>query len=347
MYYVSSLWQRFERSDFARSIPFGNRQRPAGFSLAELPPGSLSGRVVLITGASAGLGKETAAAVAAAGAVTVLGCRNEAKGRLAEDYVRERAPDANVSTLLIDLSSRASIERAVDHFKRQHAALHVLVNNGGIPAGTGSPLRLVDGVEECFQVNHLAHFQLTLALLPLLESSARDCGEPSRVVHVSSSAHRYAPQHEKWLSVAWLNDGAAHSMVERYGMAKLAQLAFSTELDRRLRSSGSRVLSNAVHPGIVATELVTANATANFGSALGLLIRGVMTLRNQLMAYSVADGALTQLFAAASSRVTAGGGYFVPIAQPWPPAHPLASDAEFGARLWEFSLFAIDRETER
>ena len=83
------------------------------------------------------------------------------------------------------------------------------------------------------QVNHVGHFQLTLALLPLLKASA-----PARIVHVSSAAHRYAPLHQRWLSLDFLNDGGAHSMVERYGMAKLAQLAFSNELHRRLQASG-------------------------------------------------------------------------------------------------------------
>jgi NAD(P)-dependent dehydrogenase (short-subunit alcohol dehydrogenase family) len=334
---LSSWWKSFEESDFARSIPFGNRYREPGFSLDGIP--SLKGRVVLITGASAGLGRQSAAAVAVAGAITVLGCRDETRGRAAVEWVQAAAPSASVSLLQIDLSSRESVKSAAAEFMRRFSALHVLINNGGIPAGTANPLHLADGVEECFQVNHLGHFQLTLALLPLLKASA-----PSRIVHVSSSAHRYALLHPRWLSLDVINDGSAHSMVERYGMAKLAQLSFSTELHRRLQASGdTQVLSNAIHPGIVATELVTSNAQRNFGWALGGVIQAVMGLRNRLMAYDVVDGALTQLFAATSPSVQTGGGYYVPIAQPWRTAHPLADDETFARQLWDFSEVTLAR----
>ncbi|KAL1528035.1 hypothetical protein AB1Y20_009404 [Prymnesium parvum] len=334
-------WDAFEQSDFARSIPLGNRYRERGFSLAELNDGCLSGKVVLITGATAGIGRETARVVAAAGAITVLGCRNEAKGKAVLEELTASSPGADVSLLPLDLASRASIDAAAAQFKARHTALHVLINNGGIPA-SASPLRLADGVEECFQVNHMGHFQLTLALLPLIKASS-----PSRIVHVSSSAHRYAPLHERWLSLSFLNDDSSHSMVERYGMAKLAQLSFSNELHRRLQASGcTQVLSNAVHPGIVATGLVTDNARNNFGPVLGFLIEVVMGLRNKVMAYDVTDGALTQLYAAASHNLTTGGGYYVPIAQPWRIAHPLGDDEAFGKALWTFSEELLARSDD-
>lgn len=149
---MASLWASFEQSDLARSIPLGNRSRPPGFSLAELPPRSLEGRVVLITGATAGIGAECARAVAAAGARTVIGCRDERKGELLRSEILQAQPGATVSTLLLDLRSRASIERAICAMKARHSALHILMNNGGIPA-SAAPLRLADGLEECFQAN--------------------------------------------------------------------------------------------------------------------------------------------------------------------------------------------------
>ena len=155
----SAWWRSFEESDFARSIPLGNRYRPAGFSLDSLPAGSLAGRVVLITGASAGIGRRMAAIVAAAGATTVLGCRSESKGQAAIEEILSATPGASVAMLKMDLGSRQSIARAAAEFAERYKALHVLVNNGGIPAGS-SPLRLADGVEECFQAR--AHRSTTL-----------------------------------------------------------------------------------------------------------------------------------------------------------------------------------------
>jgi hypothetical protein len=126
--------------------------------------------------------------------------------------------------------------------------------------------------------------------------------------------------------------------------SQLAQLAFSNELNRRLMASGdTMVLSNAIHPGIVATELVTGNAQANFGWLLGGVIAAVMGLRNKIMAYGVTDGALTQLFAASSPSLTTGGGYYVPIAQPWRVSHPLGEDEPFGCALWSFSEEMLSR----
>lgn len=147
-----SWWSLIEESDFARSIPLGNLYRPAGFSLAELPAGSMAGRVVLITGASSGLGRQTASVVAAAGATTVLGCRDETKGLETVRWIQEAVPTARVSVLRMDLASRRSVADAAAEFLRSFPALHVLINNAGIPAGTGNPLRTADGVEECFQV---------------------------------------------------------------------------------------------------------------------------------------------------------------------------------------------------
>ena len=136
------------------------------------------------------------------------------------------------------------------------------------------------------------------------------------------------------LALLWL----AAPIVRTLSPSQLAQLAFSNELHRRLMASGdTTVLSNAIHPGIVATELVTGNAQANFGWLLGGLIAAVMGLRNKFMAYGVTDGALTQLFAASSPSLTTGGGYYVPIAQPWRVSHPLGEDETFGRALWSFS----------
>lgn len=147
---MASWWRACEESDFARSIPLGNRYRPAGFSLAEVLPGSLVGRVVFITGATAGIGREMAKAVAAAGATTVIGCRDEAKGNATVEEIVRLTPGARVSTISLDLTSRLSITRAATQFSERHTALHVLINNGGIPASS-TPLRMADGVEECFQ----------------------------------------------------------------------------------------------------------------------------------------------------------------------------------------------------
>lgn len=306
------------------------------FSYDEMSKVNLSGRVALVTGGSAGLGRQTAASLGRAGALTVLGCRDEAKGQRVCAELRVGAPGARFEVLPLNLCDRVAVRAAAREFSQRYGRLHILVCNAGVPAGR-SPVTLVQGVEECFAVNHLAHFALVLELLPLLKASG-SVEAPSRIVHVSSKALRFAPTHTGWLSLDFLNNGGQSSMMQRYAMAKLAQLAFSNELDRRLRAEAAPVLSNAIHPGVVATGFVTDNARRSFGPLLGALVGCFVWLRNLVAALSVEDGALTQLYAAASPAVRSGGQYFVPVAQVVRAPHPLATDPAFGAALWDLSV---------
>ena len=341
---TSSLWELvrpLEESDAARNIPLGNTWREPRFALEQMP--DLSGKVALVTGASSGIGLAASTELARAGAHVLLGCRNATRGEAAAVTIHAAAPAARVDVLTLDLASSISVAAAAAEVAARHSSLDVLINNGGVPAGGGSPLRrTLDGVEECWAVNHLGHFQLTTLLLPLLSAAPS-----ARIVHVASSAHRFAPKHAEWLSLDWLANGAKSSMIERYAIAKLSQIAFSNELHRRLSADGkSHVHSNSVHPGIVATDFVGANAARNFGSVVGPLVAAAAGLRNRLLAYSVADGALGVLHAAASPMVTSGGGYFVPIGQPWRTAHSLLGTDGFGAELWKFSEAALRADAE-
>ena len=152
--------------------------------------------------------------------------------------------------------------RAAQTLERELSGLDLLVNNAGVAAQF--PLRLTaDGVEQTFQANFLGHFALTTRLLPLLERAAVARGAPSRVVHLTSGAHRGAPAAGVPLSLAGVNDGGIGAYT-RYGMAKLASLAFSAELSRR--HAATALVSAAVHPGVVATELLRVD---NFAAMLG------------------------------------------------------------------------------
>lgn len=332
-------------ADAARSFPLGNLWRRPHFSLELVP--DLSGRVALVTGGTSGLGLATAEALAAAGCRVFIGCRDPARGRQVADEISARRA-GSVEPLFIQLGDPRSISAAVDELHARTDKLHILVNNGGVTAAPSSSLRTsASGVEECFQVNHLGHFELTLRLLQTLIASAEP-GAPARVVHLSSSAHRYAPTHGAWLDLEYLNGGSESSMVQRYGMAKLAQLVFSNELHRRLvlrqgPSGELPVLSNAVHPGVVATPLVTGSAIANFGRWFGAILWLLASVRNALFAYDVSTGALTQIYAAVAAELRTGGGYFVPVAQPCRSAHPLAQDEGFGRQLWDFSAAILRR----
>ena len=201
----------------------------------------LAGRICLVTGASNGLGEATALALAALGARVILICRDAARGARALEDVKRRTGNGGVELVLADLGSLASIERAAHLVAARHRRLDVLVNNAGLV--TLRRTLTADGFEATFGVNHLGSFALTNRLLPLLRA-----GAPSRVVNVSSDAHRGVV-----LDFDDLQGERHYSFWTAYRRSKLANILFTAELARRL--SGSGVTANALHPGAVRTGL--------------------------------------------------------------------------------------------
>mmetsp|Transcript_23438 Transcript_23438/g.36811 ORF Transcript_23438/g.36811 Transcript_23438/m.36811 type:complete len:554 (-) Transcript_23438:330-1991(-) len=322
-----------ENSDSARSLPLGNLLRRPRFSIYELP--NLSGKTILITGPTSGLGKETALRLANAGAKVILTYRSLEKSEGVVSMLKAiEAPNPGVFRM--DLSSLESVYTCALAIRKEYQRLDVLILNAG-RSSAYPPKVSKDGIETTFQENYLGHYLLTRMLLPLLQKSPG-----SRIVTVSSSAHRMAPDCGIWLDLDKHNDFTKYSMIERYGMSKLAGLVFARELDRRLMNSP--ILSNACHPGIVSTN-ITQGVEKAAPPAVRSIVRGLISLRNRLFAYDVKTGALTILYLAAGSDVYRNnirGQYFVPIASPWHVSHVKVDDAVFGAQLWEFSQKLIE-----
>ncbi len=204
---------------------------------------NLSGRTVLVTGASSGIGLAVARQLAAAGARTILACRSDERAAAALALIRAAQPRARVEYVRLDLANLESVEEAAAEIADRAGELDVLVNNAGVM--TPPPGHTVDGFEVQIGTNHLGHFALTGHLLPLLLTAERP-----RVVTVSSVAHRAAvradltdfkilPKGSNWLG---------------YGRSKLANLLFAFELDRR---ADGRLASLAAHPGVTRSELTT------------------------------------------------------------------------------------------
>jgi NAD(P)-dependent dehydrogenase (short-subunit alcohol dehydrogenase family) len=203
----------------------------------------LRGTWALVTGASAGLGQETARALGAHGANLILGVRDRAKGERAAAPIRSAASnDSAIELRELDLASLASVRRFCDGVLADHQRLDLLIANAGLmapPHGTTA-----DGFEEQFGTNHLGHFVLVNRLVPLLVASA-----PARVVCLTSGGHRFAdidlddPNFERQPYDPWVG----------YGRSKTANVLFAVELDRRLRDRDVRAC--AVHPGVIMTEL--------------------------------------------------------------------------------------------
>ncbi len=203
----------------------------------------LSGQRVLITGASAGLGQETARALAAHGADVVLGVRDLAKGETAAEPVRAAAAASGGSVELreVDLASLASVRAFADAVSADHDRLDVIIANAGVMATPEG--RTADGFETQFGTNHLGHFVLVNRLRPLL------AGGPARIVNLSSAGHRFSP-----VVLDDINfEQTPYDPWQAYGRAKTANVLFSVELDRRGRDASQRAC--AVHPGGIMTEL--------------------------------------------------------------------------------------------
>ena len=290
---------------------------------------SQHGRVAIVTGANSGIGLETAAALAAAGATTVLACRNDERAAAARDEVRRRHPAAEVEVLRLDLADLRQVGEAAAEARERFGAIHVVVNNAGLIGR--SRTETADGFETTFGVNHLGHFAWTALLLPAVLAAPH-----SRVVTVSSLAHLPA-------TLDWddLLGERSFKPVAAYRRSKLANLLHSAELQRRLatsvRSGAADTVAVAAHPGVAASSFWE-NAA---GPRLRLVAR-TFDAGIGLVFSTAEQGARPIVHAAAAPGVVPGRCYGPRIAQRWGRPGPVepsseAQDAVAAKRLWSVS----------
>jgi NAD(P)-dependent dehydrogenase (short-subunit alcohol dehydrogenase family) len=271
----------------------------------------MTGRVVLVTGASAGIGKECCVELAKMGATVVGVGRNPQRSDEALAEIRKRSGSKAVEMLLGDFARLDDVRKVAQQFKDRHARLHVLVNN----AGTVYPARELtpQGVEQTFAVNHLAYFLLTHELLPLLQASP-----PARIVNVASKAH-----YRGKIDLTDLAHERGWNVESAYSRSKLCNVLFTKELARRLDGTG--VTANCLHPGVVATDIW---GRAWQSRLLGWLIRLTMI--------TPAEGAKTMLFLASDPGVQSTSGVYFDTSKP-KRHNPLADDLDLARTLWQKS----------
>ncbi|MEJ2366140.1 MAG: SDR family oxidoreductase [Deltaproteobacteria bacterium] len=272
----------------------------------------MAGKVCMVTGSNAGIGKGTVLGLANLGAIVFMVCRSRERGEAALAEIKEKSSNDHVSLLVADLSSQGEIRKLAKTFKSQHSALHVLINNAGIIPRKREVT--VDGLETQFAVNHLAPFLLTNLLLDMLKFSA-----PARVVTVASDMHRGAT-----IDFDDLQSEVAYKPVRVYCRTKLANVLFTKELARRLQGAG--VTANCLHPGVVATKLLA--------DAMGM----PRTLRptTRLIGSSPDKGAKTSIYLATSPEVEGvSGKYFV--SQNPVESSKVSYDENMASRLWRVS----------
>ncbi|MET0728160.1 MAG: oxidoreductase [Acidimicrobiales bacterium] len=240
-----------------------------------------TGKSVMVTGANSGLGLRSAEALAGKGARVLLACRSAARAATALEAVRKAASGADPEVVPLDLSSLASVREAAADVAERVQGLDVLLNNAGIMAVPKTVT--VDGFESQIGTNHLGHFALTGLLLPTLLAA----GGP-RVVTVSSNAHRIGR-----LQLDDLNfERRRYSRWKAYCQTKLANLLFSSELQRRAVAEGTALTALTAHPGYSVTNLTSGPVTG------ATLLRPVFELADRLLGQPDHMGALPQLYAA-------------------------------------------------
>lgn len=275
----------------------------------------MDGKVCLITGATSGIGKATALALAKMRATVVMVGRNRVQGEVALAEIRQASGNSSVDLILADLSSQAEVHRLAEDFKARYLKLHVLVNNAGVALSKRHVTP--DGIEMVFAVNYLAPFLLTNLLLDTLKESA-----PSRVVNVAGDFHRKAS-----IDFADLMCERNYSGFRANNRAKLALIILTYELARRLEGTGVTV--NCLHPGAVASDAPYKDPDIPiFSRFLYSLVKPFFQ--------SPAKGAETSVYLASSpevERVT--GRYF--IKKTSVESSPESYDGEIARRLWEVS----------
>jgi retinol dehydrogenase-12 len=274
---------------------------------------SMVGKVVLVTGATAGIGQIAARELARKGATVVVVGRSLERCRSTVDMIRQATGNSSVDFLVADLSSQADVRKLADEFRAKYDRLDVLLNNAG--AFFSKRSETIDRIESTFGLNHLGYFLLTNLLLDTLKASS-----PSRVVSVASAAHR----------MVWKIDFDDIEGKKKYGgwhaysQSKLANILFTAELARRLEGTG--VTANCLHPGFVAS-----NFTAGNGS-MGWMMRRVASV----FAISMENGAKTSIYLASSPEVEGVTGRYFAKQKVANPTNA-AKDEAAASKLWDLS----------
>ncbi|MHB0771384.1 SDR family oxidoreductase [Bradyrhizobium sp. 1.29L] len=294
------------------------------WTTADIP--SFSGKTAVVTGATGGLGYETAMALAGAGAIVILTGRDDAKGLRAIEGICERFPDALIAYEHLDLASLASVADFARRFAADNDRLDLLVNNAGVMA-LPKRQQTEDGFEMQLGTSYLGHYALTARLLPQL----RRAGAP-RIVNLSSLAHRSGA-----INFDDLHGKHSYRPWRAYCQSKLAMLMFALELQRRSLAAGWGLTSVAAHPGYARTDLIANGPGTN-------TVQGrVGRLLQPWISQSAAEGALPTLFAATSPHAEPGGyygpnGFYELKGSPGPARiMPLATDLAAAAMLWDAS----------
>ncbi|KAF5732374.1 short-chain dehydrogenase TIC 32 chloroplastic [Tripterygium wilfordii] len=310
---------------------FFGMKGPSGFSASstaeEVTQGiDGSGLTAVVTGASSGIGAETARVLALRGVHVFMGVRNMAAGKDVKEAIVREIPNAKVDTLELDLSSMASVRKFASDYSASRRPLNLLINNAGIMA---VPFTLSsDNIELQFATNHVGHFLLTSLLLDTMKKTARNSNKGGRIVNVASDAHWLT----YWEGIRFdkISDPSGYKRPLAYGQSKLANVLHANQLARTLKDEGVNITANSLHPGVIKTNLFRYNSTFN----------GLMDKVGKFVFKNVQQGAATTCYVALHPQVEGTSGeYFADsnLAR----KSPKAKDPDLANKLWDFTMNLI------
>lgn len=241
----------------------------------------LTGKIVIVTGSSSGIGFEAARVLASKNAKVIIAVRNHEKGNAASAKIKAENKNADLHVMELDLADLGAVRLFADNFKQKYNKLDLLINNAGVMIPPYSKTK--DGFELQFGTNHLGHFVLTGLLIDQLENT-----KDSRIVNVASTAHKYG--NLDFNDLNW--EKRKYKAWRAYGDSKISNLYFTYELQRKLEKEKSNVKVLAAHPGWTATDLQRHS--------------GIFEFLNRFFAMKTWQGALPTLRAAPTKPLGAG-----------------------------------------
>ena len=280
--------------------------------------GDQSGKTVIVTGSSSGIGLEAVKVLANKGAEVIIAVRNATKGKNAEEKIKSQNPNANVKVMIVDLANLKSVREFAKKFNAGYDKLNLLINNAGVMIPPYS--KTTDGFELQFGTNHLGHFALTALLFDKLKATPN-----SRIVNVASMAHKYG--NINFDDLNW--EKRNYKAWSAYGDSKIANLYFTYYLADQISKSGIDIKVTSSHPGWTATDLQRHSRMFEF--------------LNKFFAMPAEQGALPTLRAAIDTEAQSGD-YFGPDGfQEWRgfpvkvESNKLSHNMEIAGKLWKVS----------
>ncbi|XP_059304759.1 short-chain dehydrogenase TIC 32, chloroplastic-like [Lycium ferocissimum] len=311
---------------------FLSKKGPSGFSsnsTAEEVTQGIDGSTLtaIVTGASSGIGAETARVLALRGVHVIMGVRNISAGKQVKEAIIRDVPEAKIDALELDLSSLASVRNFASNYNSLGLPLNLLINNAGIMA---TPFALSkDKIELQFATNHVGKMPLlTNLLLDVMKRTACQSRKEGRIVNVSSRRHKFS--YNEGIRFNKINDQSGYNSLSAYGQSKLANVLHANELARRLKDEGMEITANSLHPGAIATNLFRQHN----------IISGIVNVIGKHVMKNVQQGAATTCYVALHPDVKGVSGKYYAncnIAE----ASPLANDAGLAKRLWDFTMSLV------